>query len=200
MARDDLFTPIHKALRKGLFDVSIQTGSTDWTDPADVERLAACWRPLRQLLHSHAHHEDHHIFRVLDAHDDSVLAEVEADHDALDRQLADLDASLEAAFAAPEPLAGLDVYRQLALFVAAYLPHIHREETEVMASIWRQCTDEEIAAARAGFMAEITPEDRTLTLELMLPAVDPATRAAIVGGVVATAPSPVADTVLRAGS
>jgi hypothetical protein len=30
--RDDLFTSIHKGLRLGLFDITVQTGRTDWTD------------------------------------------------------------------------------------------------------------------------------------------------------------------------
>ena len=31
LTRDDLFTTIHKALRKGLFDVTVRAGATDWT-------------------------------------------------------------------------------------------------------------------------------------------------------------------------
>ena len=30
LSRVDLFTDIHKALRKGLFDLSAQAGATDW--------------------------------------------------------------------------------------------------------------------------------------------------------------------------
>lgn len=187
MPRDDLFTHIHKALRKGLFDVTVRAGATDWDDPVDVAALRAQWRPLRTLLDGHTAHEDTHVFRVLDGHDTTVLDAVEADHERLDAALAALDVAMERAVTVPDPVTGLEAYRRLALFVAAYLPHIHAEETTVMASIWAQCTDEEIAVARAGLMAEISPQDRALSLELMLGAVDPATRRALEGAVAAAA-------------
>ena len=179
MSRDDLFTTIHKGLRMGLFDLTVQAGRTDWDDPLAVAELHDRWRALRSLLDGHSHHEDHHIFRLLDAHDATALVAVEADHVALDLQLSDLDTCMDTAFTTPGPALGLEAYRTLSLFVAAYLVHIHREETSVMASIWRQCTDEEIAAARAGFMAEITPDHLALSLELMLDAAEPATRAVL---------------------
>lgn len=183
MSRDDLFTTIHKGLRKGLFDLTVQAGRTDWDDPLAVAELHDRWRALRSLLDGHSHHEDHHIFRLLDTHDATALVAVEADHVDLDRQLADLDALMDAAFTTPGPAMGLEAYRSLSVFVAAYLVHIHREETEVMESIWRQCTDEEIAVARAGFMAEITPDHLALSLELMLDAAEPTTRAALLARV-----------------
>lgn len=180
MSRDDLFTSIHKGLRKGLFDLTVQAGRADWDDPVDVADLRQRWSALRSLLEGHSEHEDRHIFRLLDTHDATALGPVEADHVALDHQLTELDTRFDAAFATPGASLGLDAYRALTLFVAAYLAHIHREETDVMRSIWQQCSDEEIASARAGFMAEITPDHVALSLELMLDAVEPATRAALV--------------------
>lgn len=179
MSRDDLFTSIHKGLRKGLFDLTVQAGRADWNDPGEVADLSRRWHAIRSLLDGHSEHEDRHIFRLLDAHDATALIPVEADHVALARRLAELDTCFDAAFATPGPALGLDAYRALALFVAAYLSHIHREETAVMRSIWQQCSDDEIAGARAGFMADITPDHMALSRELMLEAVEPATRTAL---------------------
>jgi hypothetical protein len=72
--------------------------------------------------------------------------------------------------------------------VAAYLPHLHDEETTVMNRIWATCTDDELAATRAAFMAEITPEERALSMELMLPALDPVTRDELVKRIASMAP------------
>ena len=44
--RDDLFTIIHKGLRLGLFDVTVQAGRTDWADPAQVTELGERWDGL----------------------------------------------------------------------------------------------------------------------------------------------------------
>ena len=174
--RDDLFTHIHRALRKGLFDVTVAAGATDWTDPADRTRLAERWRPLAALLRSHTRHEDDHILRLLDAHDARPAAVAAEQHHDLDDLLDELDATVEAAVASGTAAAGLTASRDLARFVAAYLPHLHQEETQVMPAIWAACTDDEIAAARMAFMAEIAPEEMAYTIDLMLPALDPLTR------------------------
>jgi hypothetical protein len=74
---------------------------------------------------------------------------------------------------------GLDLYRDLARFVAAYLMHMHDEETRVMGCIWACCTDEEIASAWQRFMAGMSPQVQVLSLEYTLPALDGPTRMAL---------------------
>ena len=74
---------------------------------------------------------------------------------------------------------GLDLYRDLARFVAAYLTHMHDEETRVMGRIWACCTDEEIAGARQRFMADMSPQVQVLSVEYILPALDGPTRKAL---------------------
>jgi len=55
--RDDLFTIIHKGLRLGLFDITVQAGRTDWADPAQVTDLGERWHGLLTLLRAHSDHE-----------------------------------------------------------------------------------------------------------------------------------------------
>jgi hypothetical protein len=196
MARDDLFTNIHRALRLGLFGVTIRAGATDWTDADDVARLERRWRPLLGLLESHTRHEDRHILRVLDPHDRGVTAPIGDEHRTLDAMLAGVALAFDRAVLEHDPDAGLGFYRVLACFVGAYLPHLHEEETVVMPRIWELCTDDEIAATRAAFMAELTPDETALSMELMLPAVDPRARVELVATIAATAPPPVLDTVM----
>jgi hypothetical protein len=196
MKRDDLFTNIHKAIRAGLFDLITTAGSTDWTDAAAVAAFDTDWRRLRALLAAHTEHEDRHILRILDGHDRGATDPAEAQHRRLDGWLRDLTDWIEAIVADPDPLRGLALYRELAMFCADYLTHIHEEETTIMSRVWELCTDEEIAATRAAFMAETTPDILDTSLRLMLPAIDPGARADLVAGLAATAPPPVLDGVL----
>ncbi|MET8053092.1 hemerythrin domain-containing protein [Streptosporangium sp. NPDC005286] len=199
MERDDLFTHIHKALRRGLFEVTMLAGATDWADDDDIEQLAARWQPLLALLRSHTEHEDRHILRVLDPYEHQTtdaIAEQHTDLEELEQHLAE---SFDALVVKPDPVAGLAFYRDLARFTAAYLPHLQEEETVVMPRIWARCTDEEIAAARAAFMAETTPEIQTISLELMLPSLDRPTRTGLVRRMAATAPPEVVKGVLAIG-
>ena len=195
-ARDDLFTHIHKALRSGLFEITTRTGSTNWADPGEVSALHQRWLRLADLLRAHTAHEDHHILRLLDRTDAACTEPVGDQHRDLDDLLDDLAERFSAITSNPDPASGLDLYRDLARFVAGYLPHLHDEETRVMARIWACCSDEEIEAARQGFMAETTPAQLATTVEYMLPALDAVTRMQLVTGLAATAPPPVLGMVL----
>lgn len=196
MTRDDLFTHIHKALRKGLFDLAVRAGATDWTDPDDVGALTAAWAPLAGLLRAHTRHEDEHILRLLDGVPASGAEPLGEVHDDLDALLDDLDIRLAALARRPHPDTGLGWYRDLCRFVAATLPHLHEEETVVMPQIWQHRTDDEIAATRARFMAAVPPDQFALTMELLLPALDRTTRLGLVAGLAATAPPAVVEAVL----
>ena len=177
--RDDLFTYIHKGLRLGLFDITVQAGCTDWADPAQVTDLGERWRGLLTLLRAHGDHEDRHILRLLDSHDPFATEPTAEQHRDLDDLLDDLANRFEAVLAAPGMAPGLDLYRDLARFVAAYLTHMHDEETRVMGRIWACCTDEEIAGARQRFMAGMSPQVQALSIEYTLPALDGPTRTAL---------------------
>lgn len=187
--RDDLFTSIHKGLRLGLFDITVQAGRTDWADPAQVTDLGERWHGLLTLLRAHGDHEDQHILRLLDPHDPLAAEPTAEQHRDLDDLLDDLAERFEGVLAAPGPVPGLGLYRDLARFVAAYLTHMHDEETRVMARIWACCTDEEIAGARQGFMAGMSPQVQALSLEYTLPALDGPTRMVLEASLEAAAAS-----------
>lgn len=177
--RDDLFTIIHKGLRLGLFDITVQAGRTDWADPAQVTELGERWDGLLTLLRAHGDHEDQHILRLLDSYDPFAAEPIAEQHRDLDDLLDDLAERFETVLAAPRIASGLDLYRDLARFVAAYLTHMHDEETRVMGRIWACCTDQEIAGARQRFMAGMSPRVQALSIEYTLPALDEPTRTAL---------------------
>jgi hypothetical protein len=193
--RDDLFTHIHKGLRLGLFELTMNVGRTDWTDPEAATEIGNQWRPLLRLLRAHTEHEDRHIFRLLDAYDPIVVEPATDQHRDLDDLLDHVAEGFDRVLAQPDAVAGLTLYRNLTRFVAAYLPDLYDEETRIMGRIWECCSDEEIAAIRAAFMAEITPEIQGTSLRYMLPAIDQPTRRVLAAGL-SGAPPAVADTVL----
>ena len=192
--RDDLFTHIHKGLRLGLFDITVQAGRTDWADPAQVSELGERWRGLLTLLRAHGDHEDRHILRLLDSHDPAAAEPPADQHRDLNDLLDDLAERFEV-LAARDGASGLGLYRDLARFAAAYLTHMHDEETRVMGRIWECCTDEEIAGTRQQFMAGMSPQVQALSIEYMLPALDGPTRNALAADL-AGAPPVVLATVL----
>jgi hypothetical protein len=167
-SRDDLFTVIHKALRAGLFAAALDAGRIDWQDPVQVGAYQRDWRRLVLLVQSHAKHEDEYIWPLLESKRPGAVAELGVAHEVVDADIEYVDAELAAVLKAPDAAGGLTFYRALNRFVAHALDHFAAEEPAVMEMLWALCTDEELAACRAAFMATISPEERAATLELML--------------------------------
>jgi hypothetical protein len=180
--RDDLFTLIHKGLRLGLFELTINVGRADWSDRAAVVGITNQWQPFLNLLRAHTQHEESHIFRLLAACDPIAVEPASEQHHDLDDLLDHLEEQFDRALAEPAAPAGLTLYRDLTRFVAAFLPHLYDEETRIMERIWACCSDEDIAATRAAIMTEMTPDVQGVSLRCTLPAIDPPTRRALVRG------------------
>lgn len=171
--RDDLLVLIHKALRHGLLTITNDVGSADWTDPGCVAELRRRWETVEHLIRSHAGHEDRHIFALLEAKQPGAVEELGIGHTVVESELDEVSRLLHRAIDTGDPGAGLIAYRALTCFVSTALAHFAAEEPAVMERIWDTCSDEEIAACRAAFMAEITPDDAFVTFELMFPAIAP---------------------------
>jgi hypothetical protein len=80
------------------------------------------------------------------------------------------------------------LYRHLALFVAANFQHMHIEETAHNAALWAHYSDVELMQLHGRLMASIDPREHLRVARWMLPALTPAERAAIVGGMQAETP------------
>ena len=177
-SRVDLFTDIHKALRKGLFDLTVQAGATDWDEPDAVEALAAAWELLVELLRCHTVHENDHIFRLLHGTANAAAAP-EDDHRDLDDLLDDLDERFTALRADASAPAALDWYRDLNRYIAATLEHLHVEETVVLPALWAVRSDEELNDCRAEFLAVTPPSVMETTVQLLRGALPPAVQRAM---------------------
>lgn len=65
-----------------------------------------------------------------------------------------------------------------------------------MERIWSTCTDEEIVACRAAFMAEIGPDEAVAICELVFTAITPGVLENLLGAVRAPLPEPVFDSLV----
>lgn len=189
--RDDLFTAIHKALRSGMLALTIDAGRIDWCDPSRVESYAQQWERVVTLVRSHAGHEERYIWPLLESKKPGAVAELGVGHDAIDGDLDALDAVFTTVRAAPDDTRGLTFYRSLNRVLAHTLEHFSAEEPAVMDLLWSLCTDDELAACRAGFMSEIGPEEAGWTLELMLEYISTRELVAMLHGMQSRMPPPV---------
>src|SRR5262245_26513964 len=189
--RTDIFTPIHKGLRRNLFETAIALGRTDFTSPeetAAVEKLvAACLGFLRE----HAEHEDRYVLPEIACLAPELAAAIAEEHPELERAAIAID-SLWPRFAPLGPeerqAMGGELARRFQALVAMHLRHMDREEREVNAVFWARLDDSDLAAMSRRIVVKIPPA-RLLTWQqdVLFPAWSAPERAAAA----ARQPSPV---------
>ncbi len=158
--RPDLLTPIHKALRRSLFETALVLARTDFTEPAELavaqQAVAACLEYLRE----HAEHEDRHTVPLLTRFDPELAAIIEAAHPQLERMAIAIDSlwpRLAPLTGAPRASLGAELLRRFQAFVAEQLLHMDLEERRVVPQLWNHLSDAELVALGARITATIPP-------------------------------------------
>jgi hypothetical protein len=190
-ARQNLYTLVHKGLRLCLSDTLTAVGRMDPHDEDEVVATLARVRGLLALCRCHLELEDGHLHPAMEARQPDSAMHTAADHvehlawlDRLDVRIG----KVEASDAADRERVALDLYRELALFVADNLEHMHVEETRNMEVLWERYCDDELNAIHAAILAALSPAKLVAYVRWMAPAASPAERAALLSGIQRSAP------------
>jgi Hemerythrin HHE cation binding domain len=163
MSRPNYFSNIHKAVRAGLFEASLQVARTDFVDPAAATAAAREIVELMDFLDEHAGHEQRFVFPELASFAPALAASLEAEHiklEMLQTKIRDLAHRAHGSSSKDREEAGRMLARALALLVSDQLRHLDREETEANAAAWANRTDAELARVHARAQAAMLPETR----------------------------------------
>lgn len=192
--RVDLYGVIHKALRAMLADSLLAVGRMDSDDAADRASIAARVGTLLDLCASHLAHENLWVHPAIEARAPGASARIAHEHEDHGHGIRALRETLNQLTQAAEPAsaaaAAQALYRQLALFMADNLVHMHGEETTHNALLWARYTDAELLDLHAALVGSIPPDEMMLTLRWMLPAMAPQERLAMLADMQAHAPAP----------
>jgi hypothetical protein len=180
--RRDLLTPIHKGLRRALFETAMVLARTDFGAPDETaaaeKAVAACFLFLRE----HAEHEDHHTVPEVLRLNRALGEELELAHPRLERMAIEID-SLWPRFpslTAPARSAlGYELARRFQTFVAEQLLHMDQEERQVVPLLQSAFSDEELGAISSRIVANIPPARMQEWGALMGPALSAPERAAM---------------------
>jgi hypothetical protein len=191
--RVDLYAGIHKALRALMADSLLALGRMD---PEDALELAQVTQRLMQLLafcRSHLQHENDFVHRAMEARAPGSSGQIAHEHDehkeAIDALARQTTALLQAE-PAQRAEGALALYRALSLFIAHNFEHMHVEETAHNAVLWARYTDAELMAIHDALVGSIPPEEMMFVVRWMVPFMNPAERAAMLGDMRAKAPAP----------
>jgi iron-sulfur cluster repair protein YtfE (RIC family) len=192
--RPDLYGFVHKGLRAFLSDTLSRCGRMDADDDGDVAETLAQVRGLIELCRAHLTKEEAYMHRAMEARCPGTARQSRDDHAAHLQAFEDIEANVRAveqAHGADRAATALQLYRALALFVADNLEHMHVEETGNNEVLWATHTNEELLALQEQIVGSIPPAEMQAFLRWMIPAMAPAERALMLGGIKQKAPGEV---------
>jgi hypothetical protein len=162
--RPDLFTNVHKGIRRALFETCIALGKNP-----DGDLPAALSAQLSGVIHFVRHHgenEDVLLLPRLAEAAPAVEARMRAAHAEIEAALKALEASILHDGAAA-------LYHRACEFTARYLEHMREEELELEPQIREALSAEQIDAVGRGSVARTAPDQAHAMLTWMLSAMRP---------------------------
>ena len=167
----DLYTGAHKGQRNYLYKLSSLAGKLDVSDHESLKEYIFQLKLLRDEFALHAELEEKHIHPIILKRMPGVVAMLEEDHANQKAFFSELVSSLDNLNVVPEyeKHSGifLEFFRAFNRFIAMYLQHINFEEMEVQPTLWRVCSQEELASIMSSIIAYQKPEDLNYNLEMM---------------------------------
>jgi len=182
-ATEDLFTPIHKAIRSMIYDLGGRLQQTDFADRAsstivlsDLEHefsnavSAGC---VLCLLHGHAADEEAVPFPAMQPVDAAMVRTLIEEHHDIGRKLATIT-NMARELSTVEPPAerierGCRVNQEVNAFFAYYLTHMNKEEVTIVPAMKEHFTDEQMRTMRSTIMRAMPKERFASILRWMLP-------------------------------
>ena len=160
IARVDLYTRPHKAVRSVLYQAAIKLGMLDVNQPAEAiqEALASVKVAIQQLV-EHGRHEDafiHPLYR--ERIPSAALDRLERDHVMHEQTLHLLKTSIEELEGAISDEGLARLYKNLNNFIASYLEHLELEESQ-LPLLWSSYDDEELMHLFRCFQASEGDKD-----------------------------------------
>jgi len=192
--RYDIYAFIHKGLRAFMAHTLVRVGRLDANDPDEVAEVGTEVQALLDICRSHLEHENDFVHAAMQARAPGSCARIADEHEHHLEAIAELQWLLGGAPGNPEGTRAL--YRGLAAFVAENFEHMQREETEHNAVLWVHYSDAEILGIEHRLVASLAPEEAQLSMRWMLPHMNPAERAVMLGGMRQGAPAEVFNGVL----
>lgn len=197
-SRHDIYRWIHKALRARMCRVLVLAGSLDVTDPAALGTTLDAVDALLAQCRDHLAHENEFLHTAMEAVQPGSSQGGAADHVDHLAHIASLQADSQALRQAPDGAAALRLYHALALFVAENLAHMHKEETEHNAVLWRHCSDAQIQAIEQRLHASLPPAEMMDVLPWLATGLNATERAQLMQGMQQGMPAPVFEAALGA--
>jgi len=191
--RLDMYAGIHKGIRAMMADTLLAAGRMDVEDALELAQTTERVLQLLDFCASHLAHENEFVHPAIEARAPGASDRIAHEHEDHERHIAAIGAAvaaLRAAAPAQRAANALELYRALSLFAAENFQHMHVEETAHNAVLWARYTDAELAEIHGRLLASIPPAEMMVAVRWMVPHMNPAERAGMLGEARQNAPAP----------
>jgi len=172
----DLYAGIHKGQRSRFFRIAMQAGTLNYDDQKSLNALYDELSAFREEMRLHAALEERFVHPLLSDMVPGGARELEADHRIMHQQFNDLVDHFDGLRAKSDfekrSELSLEFYRAWNRFISFYFTHINREEEEVQPTLWKLCTNEELATVFSKILGAQKPEELSESVEMMIPAMN----------------------------
>ena len=187
-----LYTNIHKAIRKEIFETCILAGNTDLSETKPLQSFLDKFNNLLSLLRKHSFHEDTFIHPLLEHKKLPEFALLEAEHSELEMQSQHLEQMLSQALTSENKTSflfqGNQFYLALNQFASDYLKHLFLEETKIMAVLHENYAMPALTEVIEQFKKAQPLEEAMQSLRMMFTAIHPAETLVILSSIQKGAP------------
>lgn len=197
--RVDIYSKVHKGLRKALFELSYAAGRTDYRNDEEIISLAKLFNEVVHFLEQHGRNEDLYQLPLLEMknpgstkHDDEAHRKIEKQIERLKQNFNNLVSSIPK----ERSLKGEVFYHLFNEFISTYLIHMQDEELYTAKLFHELCTDEELNSAFEKIVSNTSPQDMMLMLRYMIPAINRMERIELMVGIKKNAPQPAFNAIM----
>jgi hypothetical protein len=176
----NIFWRIHKAVRSCLCDTMLKVGRVDSDDQQELELVLDQVRGMLAFCKGHLAHENQYIHTAMEARNPGSTHTAAEEHQQHERAFIQIEALVAQVVAAAPDVRGqatAQLYQYLALFVGENLVHMYAEETHDHGVLGSAYNADELGAIEGRIVASLTPQQRGLSMQWMLPALTPQERA-----------------------
>lgn len=181
----DLYSAPHKGLRLGLSNLLCRLGNLDVARTCEVDAVAESLEQLLDLVAAHVHHEEEFVHPAIRAKLPELAARLEQEHHhhgAASTALKNRAEQLVQAEPSERQLIAHALYHEFSAFVVENLEHMLQEETEIQPALDLHYGADELRAIEGALIGSIPPDEMLRFLNLMLPAMNPGERVALLQG------------------
>lgn len=197
--RPDVYTKVHKGLRRALFELSLTAGNTDFTNDESLVSLAKVYHEVIKFLEEHGKNEELYQLPVLERKFPGVTKSNNKQSEIIKSKLKLLKRSfnnLVFSSTNDRKLKGDVFYHLLNEFIADYLILMKDEELETTRLFSKHCSDEEIISSFKNIIDNTSPQDMMMMLKYIIPALSHSERVELLAGIKKCAPKPAFNSVI----